>query len=96
MKKETVSYVKHILGSDYVQIDFLNAVVALAIIAVSFIAFISDNVLFFCIAFILGAVLALFNLIKSIMKKSALGSVVFGAMVPVLLAVAFFIKMKIG
>ena len=91
MNKETISYVRHIMGSDFVQLDFFNTMIALAIIVVSFIAFISGNIIFFVVAFILGAILALFNMIKSIMKKSPMGTVVFGVMIPVLAGAVFYI-----
>ena len=91
MNKEKVAYVKHILGSDFVQLDFFNVIIALSIIVVSFIAFITGRVSFFGIAFILGAVLAFFNMIKSIMKKSAMGVAVFSVMIPVLVGAVVFI-----
>lgn len=96
MNKETISYIRHIMGSDFVQLDFFNVLLAISIIVVSFIAFISDNVTFFCIAFVLGAILALFNMIKSIMKKSVLGTIVFAAIIPVLGAAVFIIRWFIG
>jgi len=91
VNKETVSYVRHIMSSDFVQLDFVNAMLAVAIIVVSFMAFVSGKTSFFGIAFILGAVLALFNMIKSFMKKSALGAFVFGLITPVLIAVAIVV-----
>lgn len=77
MNKETISYVRHIMGSDFVQLDFLNAILAIAIIVVSLIAFVSGNTMFFGVSFILGDVLVLFNMIKCIMKKSVMGVIVF-------------------
>ena len=84
MNKETISYVRHIMRSDFVQLDFVNVLLAVSIVAVSFIAFINNSITLFCATFILGAVLAFFNMIKSIMRKSALGTVVFAAIIPVL------------
>ena len=80
------------MGSDFVQLDFFNVLLAVSIVVVSFIAFISDNVTFFCVAFVLGALLSLFNMIKSIMKKSVLGTVVFAAIIPVLILAVFVIR----
>ena len=96
MNKETISYVRHILRSDYVQIDFINAMLAVAIIVVSFIAFISGDVSLFGTVFILGAALALFNFIKSVMRKSTMGIIVFLGIIPVMIGVAFFIFNYIG
>ena len=91
MNKETISYVKHILGSDFVQIDFLNVCLALGIIATSFIALVGNNTSMFAVAFALGTILATFNMIKSIMKKSATGAITFGVLIPVLAGIVFFI-----
>ena len=91
MNKETISYVRHIMGSDFVQLDFFNALLAVAVIIVSFVAFISGNIVFFGVAFILGDVLMLFNMIKAIMKKSATGVAAFGVIFMVLAGVVFFI-----
>lgn len=79
------------MGSDFVQLDFFNVLLAVSIIVVSFIAFVSGNIVFFGVAFILGAALAFFNMIKSIMKKSATGVAVFCALVIVLSGFVFFI-----
>lgn len=91
MNKESVSYVRHIMGSDFVQLDFVNVLISIAIIVISFIAILSGNVLFFGISFILGDVLVLFNMIKSIMKKTILGTVVFATMVLALGIVVLYI-----
>ncbi|MDO4188390.1 MAG: DUF751 domain-containing protein [Lachnospiraceae bacterium] len=91
MKKETVSYVRHIMGSDYVQLDFFNVLLAVAIIVVSFIAFISGNIMFFGVSFILGDALVFFNMIKAIMKKTATGVAVFGVLFIGLAGVVFFL-----
>ena len=91
MNKEAISYVRHIMGSDYVQLDFFNTVLATAIIVVSFLAFSSGNTIFFGVSFILGDMLVLFNMIKSIMKKSAMGVIVFGALTLVLAGAVVYI-----
>lgn len=91
MNKEAISYVRHIMGSDYVQLDFFNTVLATAIIVVSFLAFSSGNIIFFGVSFILGDMLVLFNMIKSIMKKSAMGVIVFGALTLVLAGAVVYI-----
>ena len=91
MNKEAISYVRHIMGSDYVQLDFFNTVLATAIIVVSFLAFSSGNIIFFGVSFILGDMLVLFNMIKSIMKKSAMGVIVFGALTLVLTGAVVYI-----
>ena len=79
------------MGSDYVQLDFFNTVLATAIIVVSFLAFSSGNIIFFGVSFILGDMLVLFNMIKSIMKKSAMGVIVFGALTLVLAGAVVYI-----
>ena len=91
MNKESISYVRHIMSSDFVQIDFFNVLISVAIIVISFIAFGSGNFVFFGIAFILGDALVFFNMIKSIMKKTALGVVVFSTLTIVLAFVVFYI-----
>lgn len=91
MNKETISYVRHIMGSDFVQLDFFNVCLAIAIIITSFIAFITGNTVMFAVSFSLGGVLALFNMIKCIMKKSATGAIAFGMVVPVMMVIVFFI-----
>lgn len=95
MNKETLSYIRHIMGSDFVQIDIFNAMLALAIIVVSLCAFITGNMSMFGISFVLGAILALFNMIKSIMKKTPLGALIFGILVPTLASVAVYIFDKV-
>ena len=91
MNKEAISYIRHIMGSDFVQLDFFNVLLAIAIIVFSFVAFSSGNVAFFGVSFILGDLLVLFNMIKSVMKRSAMGVVVFGALVVFLAGVVFYI-----
>lgn len=91
MNKETISYVRHIMGSDFVQLDFFNVCLAVGIIAMSFTAFISGNIVFFGVSFILGDVLCFFNMIKCIMKKTPVGVVTFGAVFAFLAGVVFFI-----
>ena len=94
MDRETVSYVRHIMSSDFVQLDFFNAMIALAIVVVSFFAFVSGGVTLFGTVFVLGAFLAFFNAIKSYMKRSVLGIIVFG-MMTVALAVMALVVFKI-
>lgn len=91
MNKETISYVRHIMSSDFVQLDFLNVCLSIGIIITSFIAFISGKVILFAVSFSLGGVLALFNMAKSIMKKSATGAIAFGAVIPVMIFIVFYI-----
>lgn len=91
MNKETISYVRHIMGSDFVQIDFFNVCLAISIIITSLIAFISGRITLFTAAFSLGAILALFNMIKCFMRKSALGVAVFGALMLVLIGIVVYI-----
>lgn len=92
MKKETVSYVRHIMRSDFVQLDIFNAMISVAIIVLAFVAFSSGgNLGIIGAEFILGAVLGLFNLIKSIMKRTPAGILVFSGIVVVLSIAAFVI-----
>lgn len=91
MNKESISYVRHIMGSDFVQLDFINVMISIAIIVVSFVAFATGRIALFGAAFIIGDVLVFFNLIKTIMKKSFTGIVVFGFLLIVLTAVVFYI-----
>lgn len=91
MNKETISYVRHIMGSDFVQLDFLNAIISAAIIVVSLIAFATGELVMFGSAFALGGALAFFNVIKSVMKKTAAGVVTFGALFIVLVGIVVYI-----
>lgn len=91
MNKETISYVRHIMSSDFVQLDFLNAILAIAIIVISLIAFVSGNIMFFGISFILGDVLVLFNMIKCIMKKSVMGVIAFLCVFVALASIVLYI-----
>lgn len=91
MNKETISYVRHIMGSDFVQLDFFNVMLAVAIIIVSLVAFVSGNIVFFGIAFVLGDVLVFFNMIKCVMKKTVVGIISFGTLFVALAFVVFFI-----
>lgn len=91
MKKETVSYVRHIMSSDFVQLDFFNAMIALAIVVVSFFAFVSGGVKLFGTVFVLGAFLAFFNAIKSYMKRSVLGIIAFGMITAALAVIALVV-----
>lgn len=79
------------MGSDFVQLDFFNVCLAVAIIVMCLIAFVTGNITFFGVSFILGDVLVLFNLIKCIMKKSAAGVVAFGGILFVLSCAIFYI-----
>jgi len=91
MNKEKIAYIKHILSSEFVQIDFLDTVLALAVVVICFLAFFTGNPVLFGVAFIVGAVLTLFNMIKCIKKKSSMGVLVFGVLTPTLAFVAFYI-----
>lgn len=79
------------MRSDYVQIDVLNAMISTAIIVLAFVAFANGgNLSIIGSEFALGAVLGLFNLVKSIMKKTIVGIIVFSGIV-VVLSIATFV-----
>ena len=96
MNKETVSYIKHIMGSEFVRLDVLNVLLAAGVISVSFIAFITGRVMLFSVVFLIGAVLAFFNAVKTVKKKSVLGTVVFAVMALVLAFASFFVFRYLG
>lgn len=80
MKKETSTYILNITKSEYFLIDLLNLFLGMAILVFSVIAFINGKMESFGIVFILGAILSILNLIKTIMRKSFIGIALFSGL----------------
>lgn len=91
MNKETVSYIKHIMGSDFVRLDAFNVLLASAIIVTSLISFITNNIILFSVTFFIGSALAFFNCVKSIKKRFVLAAVGFVMISIVLMCIGILV-----
>lgn len=91
MKKETKSYILNIIKSDYFIIDLVNMIVGIAVLAFAVIAFINGSMSSFGLVFILGALMSLINLAKSLMRKSYMGIFVFVGLTGAMFAMIFVI-----
>lgn len=80
MKKETSTYIINIAKSEYFFIDFLNQLIGIAILVFSVIAFMTGAMETFGFVFILGALLSIFNLVKTLKRKSIVGSMMFSGL----------------
>ncbi|MDO4967091.1 MAG: hypothetical protein Q4E51_10360 [Lachnospiraceae bacterium] len=90
MKKESRSYVLNIMKSEYFIIDLINMVIGIAVLVLAVFAFIKGAMETFGVVFILGCAMSIFNMIKCIMRKSAMGIIVFSG-----LTVAMFVMVSV-
>lgn len=91
MKKETRSYILNILKSEYFVIDLINMLIGILVLVFAVIAFVQGNMENFGLVFLLGAAMSIFNLIKSVMRKSLMGMVVFSGLTLSMFAMIFVI-----
>lgn len=91
MKKETRSYILNILKSEYFVIDLINMVIGILVLVFAIIAFLHGNMESFGLVFLLGAAMSIFNLVKSVMRKSLMGMVVFSGLTLSMFAMIFVI-----
>lgn len=91
MKKETRSYIINILKSEYFLIDLINMIIAIAVLAFAIIAFITGKMSSFGIVFVCGALMSIANLIKTLMRKSLMGSILFSGLTVLMFIMTFVI-----
>lgn len=91
MKKETRSYILNILKSEYFVIDLINMLIGILVLAFAVIAFVHGSMENFGLVFLLGAAMSIFNLVKSVMRKSIMGMVVFSGLTLSMFAMIFVI-----
>lgn len=81
MNKDTKIYIKNITKNDFFFIDLVNLMLGLFIIFLFIMAMITGgDKMFFAAEFLVGAILAVVNLVKSILKKSNSSSFLFVSM----------------
>lgn len=81
MNKDTKTYIKNITKNDFFFIDLVNVMLGLFIIFLFIVAmFTGEDKMFFAAEFLVGAILAMVNLVKSVLKKSTSSSFLFAAM----------------
>lgn len=90
MKKETSTYILNITKSEYFIIDLTNLFIGIGVLVFSVMAFISGELKTFGLVFILGALLSLLNLVKTVMRKSIVGMMLFAG-----LTVAMFVMIVV-
>jgi len=90
MNKETRTYILNITKSEYFLIDLLNLLAGIAVLIFSIKSFITGRMENFGLVFIIGAILSLFNLIKTAMRKSFVGMLLFSV-----LTIAMFVMIAV-
>ncbi len=81
MNKDTKIYIKNITKNDYFFIDLVNMMLGVFVILLSIVAFSTGgDKMIFAAEFLVGAILAIVNLVKSVLKKSNSSSLLFTVM----------------